>query len=412
MRVLHVLDHSIPLHSGYTFRTLSILREQRRLGWETVQLTSPKHGPGLALDESVDGFKFYRTRCQGSEGLIHQMRLTAERIAQVARQERVDLIHAHSPVLNALPALWARRTLGVPLVYEVRAFWEDAAVDHGATTEGSLRYRVTRAMETFALRRADQVTTICAGLKDDMQARGIAANRITEIPNAVDVANFEFGRPADPELQARLGLTGCTVFGFAGSFYYYEGLALLVEAFGCFAAGRPDARLLLVGGGPQESALKSQVARAGLSDKVIFTGRVPHSEVQRYYELIDVLVYPRLPMRLTQLVTPLKPLEAMAQGRIFVASDVGGHKELVRDGETGFLCKAGDAGALAEAMLGVLQRRAEWPSVRQQARRFVEEERTWVRSVARYREVYRNALLQRGRTVPLGLDTVRADRHA
>jgi len=236
-----------------------------------------------------------------------------------------------------------------------------------------------------------------------MQARGIPADRITEIPNAVDVSNFEFGRVADPALQARLGLAGCTVFGFAGSFYYYEGLALLVDAFARFAAGRTDARLLLVGGGPQEAALKAQVAQAGLGDKVIFTGRVPHSEVQRYYELIDVLVYPRLPMRLTELVTPLKPLEAMAQGRIFVASDVGGHKELVRDGQTGLLCKAGDAAALADALQAALQRRDQWPLLRQQARHFVEEERTWVRSVARYQQVYRNALLRRGQPLPAGL---------
>ena len=84
----------------------------------------------------------------------------------------------------------------------------------------------------------------------------------------------------------------------------------------------PMLRVLLVGGGPQEAALKAQAAIAGLDDRVIFTGRVPHADVQRYYDLIDVLAYPRYRMRLTELVTPLKPLEAMAQGRMFVASDV------------------------------------------------------------------------------------------
>jgi glycosyltransferase involved in cell wall biosynthesis len=119
-----------------------------------------------------------------------------------------------------------------------------------------------------------------------------------------------------------------------------------------------------------------------------------------YYGLIDVLAYPRHRMRLTELVTPLKPLEAMAQGRMFVASDVGGHRELVRDGETGFLFPAGDADALARAIDGVLARREDWPRMRVQARRFVETERTWVRSVARYESVYSgllpNAPHQRG----------------
>ena len=140
----------------------------------------------------------------------------------------------------------------------------------------------------------------------------------------------------------------------------------------------PQLRLLLVGGGPQEAALKAQVAAAGLQDTVVFTGRVPHDQVQRYYELIDVLAYPRLPIRLTELVTPLKPLEAMAQGRIFVASDVGGHRELVRHGETGYLCPAGErAGAGRRRSRPRWRSATDWPALRARARRFVEQERTW-----------------------------------
>ena len=155
-----------------------------------------------------------------------------------------------------------------------------------------------------------------------------------------------------------------------------------------------------VGGGPEAAALKAQVAESGLEGCVIFTGRVPHAEIQRYYELIDLLAYPRLPSRLTELVTPLKPLEAMAQGRIFVASDVGGHRELIRHGQTGFLCPAGDADALETALEDALARRNEWPALRARARRFVEQERTWANSVARYAEVYERALQAQGQPVP------------
>ncbi len=403
MRVLHVLDHSIPLHSGYTFRTLGILREQRRLGWETLQLTTPKHGASAKTEETVDGLRLLRTPSPSGAGLLAQMRLTAARIAEVVRQEQPDLVHAHSPVLNVLPALWVRLSTSLPVVYEMRASWEDAAIDHGSTTEGSLRYRMSRTLETFALKRADQVTTICEGLRADIVTRGIADDRVTVIPNAVDVGGFRFGVEADASLQQRLGLTGCTVLGFVGSFYGYEGLHLLVEAVRRMRLHHPRLRLLLVGGGPQEAALKEQVTQSGLQDLVVFAGRVPHSDVQRYYELIDVLAYPRLPMRLTELVTPLKPLEAMAQGRIFVASDVGGHRELVRHGETGFLCPAGDAAALATVLDEVLAQRDRWPQVRARARRFVEQERTWTNSVARYAEVYRRALEGRGRAVPAAL---------
>jgi len=401
LRILHVLDHSIPLHSGYTFRTLSILREQHKLGWETVQLTTPKQGPSTVLDEEIDGMTFYRTPSVEGVGVLTQMRLTAKRLSEVVRFTKPDVIHAHSPVLNALPSLWVGRRQRLPVVYEMRASWEDAAVDHGTTTEGSFRYRLSRTLENFALRNADQITTICEGLRGDIAVRGIPVERITVIPNAVDVTKFRFGMEPDLALRQSLGLDGAIVIGFAGSFYGYEGLDLLLEAAQRMLPRYPALRVLLVGGGPQEGKLKLRAAESGLRDHVIFTGRVPHADVQRYYELIDILAYPRLPIRLTELVTPLKPLEAMAQGRMFVASDVGGHRELIRHGETGFLFRAGDAIALEGALDGMLAQRETWPKIRMKARRFVETERTWVASVSLYREVYERALARHGRIQPI-----------
>ncbi|HEY2863961.1 MAG TPA: TIGR04063 family PEP-CTERM/XrtA system glycosyltransferase [Casimicrobiaceae bacterium] len=399
MRILHVLDHSLPLHSGYTFRTAAILREQRALGWETLQVTTPRHGNSGADSEEVDGWRFHRTAAPRNllsavPGGVYaqEMTATARRVDGLCASFHPDVLHAHSPVLNALPALRVGRRRGIPVVYEVRALWEDAAVDHGRTRQGSLRYRASRALESLALRRADHVTTICEGLRDEIAARGIAPDRITVIPNAVDIDQFRSGAEPDAALRGRLGLDGATVIGFAGSFYAYEGLDLLIEAASLLVPRIPGLKLLLVGGGFQEQALKSLAAERGVADRVIFTGRVPHGEVQRYYDLIDVLAYPRHRMRLTEIVTPLKPLEAMAQGRMFVASDVGGHRELVRDGETGFLFPAGDAAALSRTIEGVLARREEWPRLSLQARRFVETERTWMRSVGRYAKVYQSLL--------------------
>lgn len=407
LRVLHILDHSIPLHSGYTFRTLSILREQRKLGWETYHLTSPKQTGCTEAEEEVDGWHFYRTDTGSGLGAnkpvlgeLMLMRRLEARLIEVARQVRPHVLHAHSPVLNAIPAIRAGRRLGLPVVYEVRAFWEDAAVDHGTTTEGSLRYRATRGLETWALRRAGHVTTICEGLRSDIVARGIPEDKVTVIPNAVDIESFDFGGSPDLELKARLGLSSCTLVGFIGSFYAYEGLDLLLEALPRILERLPDVRLLLVGGGPQEEALKEQARHLGIADKVIFTGRVPHQDVQRYYDLIDVLAYPRHSMRLTDLVTPLKPLEAMAQGRLLVASDVGGHRELIRDGETGMLFRAGDVASLADTIMKLLVKRDYWTELMQAGRRFVVEERNWARSVANYRAVYK-ALVRPVKNKPL-----------
>ncbi len=399
IRVLHVLDHSIPLHSGYTFRTAALLREQRALGWETFHLTSPKQGETSAPFDDVDGLRFYRTPI--AKGTLARIPLGKElalmkkleaRLEEVAREIRPDIIHAHSPVLNALPAIKVARKFGIPVVYEIRAFWEDAAVDHGSTHEGSLRYRATRKLETRAIQKVDHVFTICEGLRADIVARGIPAAKVTVIPNAVDVDSFMLASPPDPQLLEKWGLTGKTVIGFIGSFYAYEGLDLLLDALPELIRQRPEVRVLLVGGGPQEANLRQQAERLGLANHVIFTGRVPHKEVGRYYDLINVLAYPRHPMRLTELVTPLKPLEAMAQGQLFVASDVGGHKELIEHNKTGILFEAGNGGALTEALLALLNDRQRWPELKANGRHFVEAVRNWRNSVANYVTPYQQLI--------------------
>lgn len=403
LRILHVLDHSLPLHSGYTFRTLSILRQQRALGWETYQITSPKQGSGEQREEHVDDWTFYRT--PPASGLLAKlpvahyralMKALQTRLAEVVATVRPDIIHAHSPVLNALPALAVGRDAGIPVVYEVRAFWEDAAVDQGTASEWGPRYRLTRALETRALKRADAVTTICEGLRGDMLKRGIPADKITVIPNAVDLAEFDATAAADPELLQKYGLTRGSTLGFAGSFYTYEGLDALLRAMPAVLRAVPQARLLLLGGGPQETELRALAAQLRLEREVHFTGRVPHSEMTRYYGAMDVMVYPRVQRRLTDLVTPLKPLEAMAMGKLVVASDVGGHRELIRDGYNGYLFPAGSDDALARCLIKLLQAPATWPEVIANGHAYVASERTWRASVARYRAVYA-AVLERAR---------------
>ncbi len=388
MRILHVLDHSLPLQSGYTFRTRAILKAQIARGWDVAGVTGPRQGTEAA--EAVDGLHFYRTPAAGKGLAGEAMGLLAfaRHIARAASDFRPDIIHAHSPVLDALAALPVARWRKLPLVYEIRAFWEDAAVGNGTGVEGSLKHRATRALENWAVRRADAVAVICEGLRGDLIARGVPADKILVSPNGVDLTLFGAPPGRDEALAAGLGLGDADVAGFIGSFYPYEGLDDLIAAMPALVAARPRAALLLVGGGPQEAALRAMAAASPVADRIRFVGRVPHTEVERYYGVVDVLAYPRKAMRLTELVTPLKPLEAMAQGRLVAASDVGGHRELIRDGDTGTLFPADNPAALAAALAGLFADRSGWDARRERARAFVRAERNWSSNIRRYEPVY------------------------
>lgn len=392
MRILHLLDHGLPLQSGYTFRTRAILKSQMQRGWTVAAVTGPRQNSSRAGQESVDGIDFYRTQAvkplPAPLGELREIAAFAKRIGEVVEQFEPDILHAHSPVLDALAGLRVARQYKLPLVYEIRAFWEDASVGNGTGREGSLRYRATRALETWAVKRADAVAVICDGLRGDLIARGIDPAKLIVSPNGVDLAMFGTPLAHDATLAAELGVTGKEVIGFIGSFYDYEGLDDLIAAMPALVAARPAAHLVLVGGGPMEAALRAQAAASPVAAQIHFVGRVPHDAVERYYSVIDVLAYPRKKMRLTDLVTPLKPLEAMAQRRLVAASDVGGHRELIRDGETGTLFPPGDPAAMALALAALLADRASWEDRRTRGRIFVEAERNWAVNVARYAPVY------------------------
>ncbi len=402
MKILHVFDHSLPLHSGYVFRSLGILAAQRGFGWETVHVTAPRYNEWQATPETVDGWTFYRTRKPAARLAsvpvgreVLEMRALERRITEVIRTERPDIVHAHSPVLTGWPAYRAARAAGLPMVYEVRGLWEDAAVDLGHSREGDLRYRATRAFETHLLKRADAIVTLCQAMRRELAGRGVAESRITVVPNAVEPSLLRTPEPKDPSLVGQLGLQDRVVLGFIGSFYNYEGLDLLIDALPAIRAQQPRAMLLLVGGGPMADKLHAQVKERGLTELVRFTGRVPHDQVQHYYDLIDMLVFPRRRMRLTELVTPLKPVEAMAEGRLVIASDVGGHRELIDDETTGFLFPADDVGALARRVVEVIGATNLHEPIRQAARRFVETERVWPVSAANYKPVYERLITNR-----------------
>ncbi|AYJ87854.1 glycosyltransferase, exosortase A system-associated [Sphingomonas paeninsulae] len=398
MRILHILDHSLPLHSGYTFRTRAIMKAQIAQGWDVRGVT------GLRQEDDApagvfDGLTFDRTSplTNTKKGLreIAEISAFATRIDSVVEAFRPDILHAHSPVLDALAALRVAKRRGLPLLYEIRAFWEDAAVGNGTGREGSLRYRAIKALETLAVRRADAVAVICEGLRDDLVSRGITPEKIMVSPNGVDLGMF--GKPVkpDPALIRRLGLDGADVVGFIGSYYDYEGLDDLIAAMPALVGARPKAHLLLVGGGPMETSLHAQAAASPVSERIHFVGRVPHEEVERYYSLIDVLAYPRKKMRLTDLVTPLKPLEAMAQGKLVAASNVGGHRELIEDGVTGTLFAPDDPAAIARALAAIFEDRGHWKERRATARKFVERERNWSSNISRYEPVYQKLAARR-----------------
>ncbi len=404
MRVLHVLDISVPVLAGYTSRSRYIVLNQKALGLDPVVLTSVRHANPMGCSmEEIDGIRYYRTlpatgsvvpsQLRGQpvlrEGLeIDHLR---RRIVDVARREKPDLIHAHSSILCGIPGLLAARQLGLPCVYEIRSFWEDAAVDSGATKIGSPRYLATQKAENTLSSQVDALIGICDGIKTELIQRGMNPADITVVPNGVEADRFMPMDP-DPAVLDRFGFRGKTVVAYIGTFAAFEGVRYLVKALiQLIKGGRDDLRGLIVGEGATYSECAQLAKEAGLADKILHPGKVPHGDVKGIYSVVDILAYPRDRQRITELVTPLKPLEAMAMEKAVIGSDVGGITELIKNGETGLIHRAEDVDDLAAQIV----RLADDPGLRkrlgQNGRRYVLEQRQWRRIIEKHFEVYDRA---------------------
>ena len=413
MRVLHVLDISIPMLAGYTSRSRYIVRAQRELGLDPVVVTSVRQpNPERRLVEEIDGIRYYRTPWPDPavRRPLLEMHHLRRRIVEVARREAVDVIHAHSSILCGLPGYAAARQLGLPCVYEIRAFWEDAAVSSGTTREGSLKYRAIRLAETAVARRVDALVGICAGIRDEMIARGVPADRIHVVPNGVQAEAF-VPMPPDESARARHGLAGKKVVAYIGTLFPFEGVGDMVRALARLIRdeGRDDIRGLIVGEGPSHEACKAVTAAEGMEGKVLHLGRVPHAEVNALYSIADVLVYPRERLRITDLVTPLKPLEAMAMEKAVIGSDVGGLTELIDDGRTGLIHRAEDVGDLTQKILRFIDDPALRARLGKTAREHVVRERDWPGLIQTHFEVYDRAKMKwsKNRRVWTGLAKIR-----
>ena len=403
LRVLHALDHSLPEVSGYSIRSHSVLRAQRSLGIDASAVAQSSRVTQVTED-SIDGVP-YVWLPNGSRAGAATALSSVGRMVRLARHLRgevsghgVTLLHAHSPSLNGIPALWVAKRSGLPIIYEMRGLWEAAAVERNRVSERAARYRAARALETWLIRRVTALAVISQGLHDEAVRRGVPAERIFCAPNGVDTAAFH-PIAADADLSRRHGLAGHIVFGYVGFFFAYEGVDVLLRAFARVAGAVPQSRLLLVGGGEEESTLRALAADLGVESKVVFAGAVSHAEVRRWYSICDVLVYPRRHGKQTALVTPLKPLEAMAMAKPIVAAAVGGLQEVIRDGETGLLCRPEDPTALAASLMDLADAPTRREAMGARARHFVCSERDWTHLAPLYERVYRRLISRpRGRS--------------
>lgn len=398
MRIVHVMDHSLPGTDGYSIRAKYLLEAQAAAGHQVTVLTGPTQGP-QAIEETVNGVAYRRTHYSTwqAAGVRHGAKhllfggAVRKRLSALLDHQGADLVHAHTPFTVARPALAEAQLRNLPFVYEKRNLWEESAKVRGKPTGRWPLFQIAQAIDRSLTSRSDAVCTITEALRQHTAAGGVDASKVFIVGNGVDVQAFV---PTSPSAERRASCLrgGDFVIGFIGSFFSFEGLPLLVQAFANLRSSFPNARLVLVGDGEDFSVVQAMVKEKKLEDQVSLTGRIPHHQVMDYYAAMDVLVYPRLRSALTELISPLKPLEPMAMARCVLGSSVGGIRDLISDGQTGVLFEADSQRSLQDKLRAILSRQVDASGLGAAAREAVVAHRQWRHMAEAYEPAYAHAL--------------------
>jgi len=361
-RIMYVVAHCLPIQSiGYTIRTQSLVVPLRELGWEVEVFA--RHGyPADRTDEPAASSDLVSTEVEGVPHHFHPdagagdldlasyVDAAAAALVSQAGSFRPSVIHAASNHRVGLAGIEAARRLGIPSIYEMRGVWHYSRAAREPRYQDSDQFQLAHKLELQAASSADRVLVNGPALGDLLVASGVPAERITLVPNGVDVDRFQ-PRPRATRLADSLGLNGRFVVGFIGTFFHFEGIDYLLHAARALRRRlRDDIRFLVVGDGPEKESLEHLARELGVADIVRFTGRVPHESVLDYYSLLDVAVYPRRGLPVCEIVPPLKPLEAMATGTPVIVSSAAALARMVTPGTTGLVHTKDDVGSLCHSI--------------------------------------------------------------
>ena len=402
--VLLALGQSLPIRSGgYSTRSHGILTSLSQQGWAVCGVTRLGFPFDLwwgaddlrevPVSDVVDGITYHRllrdaVREYPRVPLLPYVEECADGIARIARERRAGVIHAASLYDVGMAGLVAARRLGLPFIYEMRGLKQLLEVSRDASYHGSERFRLLEMLETDVARQADHLLVITDALKREMVRNGVDESRISVVPNGVHTSRFT-SRDRDAELEKQLGVAGKTVIGYIGGLVHYEGLELLLEAAARLGTQRNDFHVLIVGDGAHEKELHAEARRLQLGDILTFTGRVPHGDVERYLSLVDIAPIPRSPVPVCELISPIKPFEAMAMGKVVVTSDVAALAEIVQDDVTGRTFRKGDAADLTHVLGQLIDSPRERERLATTARVWVEKERDWATITERVGRIYK-----------------------
>lgn len=403
MKVFHILYQSLPQTSGSSIRSRDILLSQKSIGVDVVAITSPfQHSITGNEYDTIQGIKYYRTSKKKKESNFGSEKSTFEKVKKLISIfsflfqvnkwigiEKPEIIHAHAMFYCAIPALIIGKLRNIPVIYEFRSLWMYDVKKDEQRKQKSYISDFWFKLEVFLLNKSDYVVFLNKNLENYFIEKGYSFKNSIVIDNAVNVELIKDVKNIKPKKNEANDIR----FGYIGTLTPYEGLILLIETFQELYDEGYAYKLLIYGDGEQKNEIQKIIELRNDVPTIEYKGRIKSSEIYKAYNQIDVVINPRIKSQITDSVTPLKPLEAMAYEKLFIGSDVGGIVEIVKSGENGVLFKADNKESLKENLHYVFNlSEYNQTKIKSQALKYVENHKSWHQNAYRYLQLYQKLI--------------------
>ena len=402
MKVLFVMEDSVPIENGCPVRNRYIMENLKKMGLEIVGLTSPfmRVLPGQITEgsEVINGIRYYRSQYLNTisnvSSLILRWKIRAEMyrkycqlLERICMQEKPDIIHAITSYVNGNAANKVGMKLNIPRLYEIRSIAGATAAVVDGKSHSSFKYQAVWKLDKRAMMGATRVAPLSKVLKNELKIRGVPEGIMDAVDNGGDTDEF-IPLERSREIAEKYSLGDSTIIGYIGSIRKIEGLYIAVQAAPKILEQCPDTKFMFIGAGDDVENLKGMSRKLGVEYACVFPGKIPRNEILKYYSIIDIFTVPRVDALVNQTITPLKPLEAMAMERALLVSNVGGLAELVQNGKTGVMFEADNVESFTEKCIDMIRNKEKRITLGKEARKWVVEYRQWKDMAKQYLPIY------------------------
>lgn len=392
---------------GYTVRTHSLLKNTKNSGINIIGVSrygypydKPKeYYEKIGInDYEKDGVKYIKllngTDNFNDNNIVEYIKKYVNILVETAKKHNADIIHGASNWFNGLAAYYAGKILGIPSIYEIRGFWDESSLALRPELHEADMIKMKQFMENFVINNVTKVITINDNLKDELIERLPHINNIDIIYNGVDMDKFNIDKHIKYEMRQKFKIDDdTTIFGYIGSLLNYEGIEYILQSIKRLSDKKYKIKFFMIGDGKEKDNLLKLVNTLKIESYFEYIGKISHDEVSKFYNMFDIIVYPRKNDKVCRTTSSSKIFETMCMAKPIIVSKLPAYDEIITDRYNGLYCMPDDIDDIYNKIVELINDKELQNTIGNNAREWVMKNRDWKSLGLKLSEIYKQILV-------------------